>query len=67
MNVGRDPSYPCFSDDTGPESGCPDFWRDFWRWEGVGNSFTNALDSLAEGIADAIELIAYGLPFLLTC
>jgi hypothetical protein len=35
------------------------------RWSSVGDSISDALDSLADGTSEAIEMIAFGIPFLI--
>jgi hypothetical protein len=35
------------------------------RWSTVGGSISDSLDSLADGTSEAIEMIAYGIPFLI--
>ncbi|MGB0135124.1 MAG: DUF4349 domain-containing protein [Dokdonella sp.] len=35
------------------------------RWSSVGRSLSGSLDSFAEGVSEAIDMIAYGFPFLL--
>jgi hypothetical protein len=35
------------------------------RWSAVGNSIADSLDSLADGTSEAIEMIAFGIPFLI--
>lgn len=35
------------------------------RWSSVGNSLSDSLDSFLDGTSDAIEMIAFGLPFLI--